>query len=426
MFKLLILADDFTGALDTGVQFSSRGITTVVYDKPFVPDHDFDGDEVLVLNMETRHESPRIAYEKIRHVANRAKDIGIAALYIKTDSGMRGNIGASLEAAATAWGGNLAFVPAYPQAGRTIENGNLFINGMPVTQSIFGQDLYNPVLHDNVREIISQQTDMPVIDANLELHPNQGAILLYEAQTVPQMARIAHDIGRKAEVSIFAGCAGFAAYLPEVLGISAKEKRQVHAAGPVLVISGSTSSVSLEQMNAARVEGIPSILFDDIIDDSPDYASLSKELADVLKRGPAMLESAWDEGGVKALTIAALSAGLSIEQTGERIAANFGAAIRQIYDSGFCGTLCIFGGDTLAGVMRTLGVKLIRPLAELGSGVALSEMELNGKVRYLVTKSGSFGDNREVLRILSNLERLEVEREIMSDQNLQLAKSKSN
>ena len=33
MVKLLIIADDFTGALDTGIQFVNKGIATQVFTK---------------------------------------------------------------------------------------------------------------------------------------------------------------------------------------------------------------------------------------------------------------------------------------------------------------------------------------------------------------------------------------------------------
>ena len=64
MVKLLIIADDFTGALDTGVQFAARGAATVV-----VTDLNYDFRsiektiEVLVMVAETRHVQPQEAYE---------------------------------------------------------------------------------------------------------------------------------------------------------------------------------------------------------------------------------------------------------------------------------------------------------------------------------------------------------------------------
>lgn len=62
MILLLIIADDFTGALDTGVQFAARGIRTRV---TVAPDVDFAACEmdVLVVNTETRHLPAAKAYD---------------------------------------------------------------------------------------------------------------------------------------------------------------------------------------------------------------------------------------------------------------------------------------------------------------------------------------------------------------------------
>ena len=54
MILLLIIADDFTGALDTGVQFAARGISTRVIVEPEV-DFSTYRDSVLVVDTETRH-----------------------------------------------------------------------------------------------------------------------------------------------------------------------------------------------------------------------------------------------------------------------------------------------------------------------------------------------------------------------------------
>ena len=64
MLLLLILADDFTGALDTGVQFAARGIPTrvIVGDKVDFASPDA---QVLVVDTETRHLPPEQAYAVI-------------------------------------------------------------------------------------------------------------------------------------------------------------------------------------------------------------------------------------------------------------------------------------------------------------------------------------------------------------------------
>lgn len=72
MVKLLIIADDFTGALDTGVQFAAGGAETRVVTNT---DYDFDSvDEnvqVLVLDAETRHLSRDEAYRVVFHITKK-------------------------------------------------------------------------------------------------------------------------------------------------------------------------------------------------------------------------------------------------------------------------------------------------------------------------------------------------------------------
>ena len=95
MILLFIIAADFTGALDTGVQFAARGIPTQVTVDPEV---DFAAHDtaVLVVDTETRHLPASEAYEKVFHLSRRALAYGIRNIYKKTDSALRGNIGAEL------------------------------------------------------------------------------------------------------------------------------------------------------------------------------------------------------------------------------------------------------------------------------------------------------------------------------------------
>lgn len=54
MIRLLIIADDFTGALDTGVKFSAAGASTKIITDVHT-NFTGDGPEVLVLCVPTRH-----------------------------------------------------------------------------------------------------------------------------------------------------------------------------------------------------------------------------------------------------------------------------------------------------------------------------------------------------------------------------------
>ena len=94
MILLLIIADDFTGALDTGVQFALRGIQTKVVVDPEVDFTSCDA-KVLVVDTETRHLPSVQAYEIVSKLTTRALQAGVQSIYKKTDSALRGNIGAA-------------------------------------------------------------------------------------------------------------------------------------------------------------------------------------------------------------------------------------------------------------------------------------------------------------------------------------------
>ena len=103
MVKLLIIADDFTGALDTGIQFKKRGISTQIFTKTRIEDNEIETDtEVLVIDSESRPLSKEEAYLEVQSIARWAISKGIGIIFKKTDSALRGNIGAELKAVADA------------------------------------------------------------------------------------------------------------------------------------------------------------------------------------------------------------------------------------------------------------------------------------------------------------------------------------
>ena len=77
---------------------------------------------------------------------NPANNPLLTIFYKKTDSALRGNIGAELSAALDGSGaGVLSFLPAFPRMNRTTAAGIHYIDGIPAAKSVFGQDPFNPV-----------------------------------------------------------------------------------------------------------------------------------------------------------------------------------------------------------------------------------------------------------------------------------------
>ena len=87
MIKLLLIADDFTGALDTGIQFAKYGAATRILTSSEIDDDLWRNDltEVLVIDTETRHLSRQEAYRKIYCLVTKAIEMGVPHIYKKTN-----------------------------------------------------------------------------------------------------------------------------------------------------------------------------------------------------------------------------------------------------------------------------------------------------------------------------------------------------
>jgi uncharacterized protein YgbK (DUF1537 family) len=171
MYTLLVLADDLTGALDTGVQFVKRGIPTRVCPdwrdakdrKPESGEASFpsSGEGALVINTGTRRRSPAEARNIIGGILEQYP--AVPFIYKKTDSTLRGHIGAELEALALARNLDiLPFVPAYPALGRSTRQGRQYLEGVPIDKTTAAADALNPVHHSFIPAIIAEESALPV------------------------------------------------------------------------------------------------------------------------------------------------------------------------------------------------------------------------------------------------------------------------
>ena len=131
--KMIVIADDFTGANDTGVQLAKKGARTDVLLRS-------DGAisrhaDVLVVNTESRALPAECAAEAVSQ-ALRAwcqSEQTVPIIYKKIDSTFRGNIGAEITAAMKVSGKRLALIAgAIHAAGRITRNVECLVNHVPL------------------------------------------------------------------------------------------------------------------------------------------------------------------------------------------------------------------------------------------------------------------------------------------------------
>lgn len=402
MILLLIVADDFTGALDTGVQFAAHGIRTrVVVDA----DVDFTSQEVkvLVVDTETRHLPAAEAYDVVAKLTRRAKCAGISYIYKKTDSALRGNIGAELAAVLEASGcRRLPFLPAFPQTGRITRGGVHYVDGVPVTESPFGIDPFEPVKHAVISELIAEQCSQPVksfpaLTTGSSILQEEG-ILVFDAADSDELFHTGRQLQEQDALHIMAGCAGFGAVLPELLGIDAEESGSLPELDPrLLVVCGSVNPITLTQLDRAESAGFIRLRLTLRQKLEPGYWNSSEGRDDLIRMEEILAANSYciietnDPGGNQPTADYADALGIDRETMRVRIAGSLGSLVGEIFTSPSLGTLLLTGGDTLLQCMNCVGVRELEPLCELEKGVVLASFTYHGCTRHVITKSGGFG-----------------------------------
>ena len=149
----VVVADDLTGATDTGLQFSKIGLRTKVYfDPPLLPG---SGDVIVDYDRVPLPSDRRGAPAESLQAGARVRTWNVRHIYKKIDSTMRGNIGAELEALANSLDRRLVVLtPAFPANGRTVRNGRVLVNGVNLAASEFANEALSPQRHSRVAQIL--------------------------------------------------------------------------------------------------------------------------------------------------------------------------------------------------------------------------------------------------------------------------------
>lgn len=169
MLKTVIIADDLTGANDTGAILAQNGfcVGTVLKKDQISNFTDFD---TLCISTDSRAMNHGDAYEAIMDTARLfPKDDSI--LYSKRiDSTLRGNVGAEIASILDYLGKEYTavVVASFPRSGRTCIGDILLVGGLPLQITEVSHDPINPMSNSRVTDIIKEQTDYPVGYVGLE------------------------------------------------------------------------------------------------------------------------------------------------------------------------------------------------------------------------------------------------------------------
>lgn len=405
MVKLLVIVDDFTGALDTGIQFAKRGIRTQIFTECRPESRKIKKDtEVLVVDTESRPMSPDDAYRVVNETALWAVEMGASLIFKKTDSALRGNIGAELQAVADAQPGHtLYFLPAYPEIDRITVDGTQYIQGRLLQDSVFGNDPFEPTTLSYIPDIIRTQSEIPVICLGGTERAQTGTdwmkgqqIAVCDVATAEDMDRRVEELLGDAGLKLVAGCAALADCLAEKLSFHRTIVKKFRKTDSIYIACGSLNKITEEQVEYAENKGgfvRRHLTMEQKL--SPAYYSTSEgkrfldEICSNLQTEKKMIVDTFDIEEEKEKYLHGHN--VAKEDVRRLIACAHGCIVREIIERQMDATVLMTGGDTLMGCMRLIGCTQIEPVCEAGQGVVVSMLEWNGRRQQVISKSGGFG-----------------------------------
>lgn len=270
---LRIIADDLTGACDVAAAFLPWPGGIVVRPALSAGAHRAEGIPDTATAVRNTQSRTRPVAEATAAVCAALADVepgwrGI--VFKKIDTGLRGPLGAEIDAAMTALGIDEAFVlPAIPEVGRTTENGQQLIGGTPVHLTAFARDPQNPVADADVGAVIASGTPRRAASVGLDAvrspaafaaaldaaRASGAAIVVCDAQTDDDLEAAVRGLLARPRPLLLVGSIGLAGALRRVLAVEKTARRtasdpQAPGRG-ALVVVGSAHPVAHAQVEQA-------------------------------------------------------------------------------------------------------------------------------------------------------------------------------
>jgi len=427
------IADDFTGATDLCNTLVRRGMRTVqLIDVP-APDAPVPDAEAVVIALKSRTipaaDAVALSLAALASL-RRAGARQILFKYCSTfDSTDAGNIGPVAEALLDALGadpvsqhgaGFTLFCPAFPENGRTIFMGYLFVGDVLLSESGMRDHPLTPMRDPSLVRVLQRQTTGRV---GLVPHATVagGAAAIRAAFAALRQAGSRHAIvdavadrdleaigEAAADLALITGGSGIALGLPEnfrrqrLLGEAGGADALPAIGGAAAVLSGSCSEATRAQV-AYMAERAPVYSIDPVA--AAEGRNIAEEAvawaAQRLGPQPVLISATASPEAV-----ASVQERLGRERAGALVEGIFASVARGLVGHGVR-RLVVAGGETAGAVVRALGVTGLRIGRQIDPGVPWT-VSLPGSLGdpplALALKSGNFGAPDFFLRAFAVLE----------------------
>lgn len=344
-----IIADDLTGALDTGTPFVAAGLSVAVaVDVENIPSALRGAPDVLVVNTASRALPPEEASARIGLAAIGLAMARPAFVFKKIDSRLKGNVAIESEALARAFGyRKLVVAPAIPDQQRFTRSG-----------AVTGRGVDQPI---------------PI----LPLFVGPGAdLIIADAQTDEDLDRIVAEHDWADTVAV--GARGLGLALARKLAKADTGSAPFAPSPSTLFAIGSRDPITEAQMEALEH---------------------GDRLGAVLNAEAGILP---EKQGVELPALLRCTG--KIAEDGAAVAGRFALATQNVIDATAPDTVITGGGDTALALLRTLKAGVLIPKGEIEPGVPWCEILLeNGRQIRVAVKSGGFGTRESLIKAIETV-----------------------
>jgi len=410
-----VIADDLTGACDVGAQFRKQGLNTIILtDGRSITDLK-DPFDIVVVDTETRNLQSQEAYKRVREVARLLRQHNVRIIYKKIDSTLRGNVGTEITAVMDELDIEAAIVtPAFPSQKRTVIDGRLLVNGIPIEKTEYAYDPLSPIHISRVSALIKREIEEEVGEITLHKIKKSVDAIVEEAQRIIKKgiriivadAEIQSDLERIAKASAFldillCGSAGLASAYTYQLALQPR----------ILIVSGSVNRVTLDQIETAikKIEnvGVIELNLHEIMKNVENIDSALNDLAEQARnlineeRDVIIIRLAKSKSSLLEIQRVGRNLGMNKLEVANLLLSVLGKAVKKILSMYDFDKLVLIGGDTSIKVLNALGAKGVLIEGEVMPGIPIGRIiEGEWNEMRIITKAGGFGDSYTLAKII--------------------------
>jgi uncharacterized protein YgbK (DUF1537 family) len=385
--RVLIVADDLTGAMDSAGPFAEIGVETWVVAAPMQCDPStIVRANVVSVNTDSRHLPAAQAASRVRDIVRRLGPEAFDVVVKKIDSTLRGNVVAETLALLETSGRRGAVIaPAFPAQGRTMKSGVVHVNGVPLAETVFARDALSPPPLAPLQQVfakaerglgvaIAGAADDFSSGSNIRIWIADGAT---DADLAATVSAVYHQLGDL----LVAGSAGITKPLARAcFGGTASQAVPEKLTGTIVFAVGSRAVQSAEQVESLMREPGTRMLR------APNGRLAQREFP--IARN-LVLKATADDAGREG----------DAEQVAADMARNAIDAVRRTHAQALVAT----GGDTAIAILTETGNPALQVLGDLMPGIPYARIRVDGAPLWLVTKAGGFGGRDTFRQIVRRL-----------------------